>query len=195
MRGKNRYLRYQPFGIPMEIQTGNSHYKKLKAAVMEKRNTFIAPSATVLGQVTLHEGVSVWYNAVIRADQDTITIGAHTNVQDGCIFHVDKGFPVSIGERNVIGHAAIIHGATIGHGNLIGMRATVMNGAIVGNECIIGAHALVTEGMQIPDRSLVLGMPAKVVRKLTAKEVQAIQEGVGHYRDEMAFYLAAEPSA
>lgn len=173
----------------VRMTTANAYYASLKAQVHRHATAFIAHNATVIGQVKLEEAVSVWYQAVIRADHDTITIGAFTNVQDGCIFHVDEGFPISIGKRNVIGHGAIIHGATIGDGNLIGMRATIMNGATIGNGCIIGAHALVTEGATIPDNSLVLGMPAKVVKQIEATTVQRIQSGVVAYVEEAKKYL------
>lgn len=174
------------------MESTNQYYQQLKGQVTTDNNVFIAHNATVIGQVTLAAGVSVWYNAVIRADHDTISVGADTNIQDGCIFHVDEGYPITIGARNVIGHAAIIHGATIGDGNLIGMRATIMNGARIGNGCIIGAHALVTEGMEVPDHSLVLGMPAKVVKTLSADVVQQIQGGVASYTHEAQQYLQAK---
>lgn len=176
----------------MIMDATNTYYQSLLKQVQQHPSVFIAHNATVIGQVSLAEGVSVWYQAVIRADHDTISIGAFTNVQDGCIFHVDEGFPITIGKNNVIGHAAIIHGATIGDGNLIGMRATIMNGATIGRGCIIGAHALVTEGMTIPDYSLVLGMPAKVVKTLPSDTVQRIQEGVESYKHEAQQYLQAQ---
>ncbi len=153
------------------------------------QEVFIAPGAVVIGRVHLGDFSSVWYHAVIRADHDSIHIGAYTNIQDGCILHVDEGVPLTVGTRNVIGHGAILHGCTIGDGNLIGMRATIMNHAVIGNGCIIGAHALVTEGMQIPDHSLVLGAPARIVKTLTPEKVAAIQAGVESYADEAARYL------
>lgn len=171
------------------MDSNRAYYQQLIRQVQRHPTAFIAHNATVLGEVVLAEGVSIWYQAVIRADHDIISIGAYTNVQDGCIFHVDAGFPIHIGRNNVIGHAAIIHGATIGDGTLIGMRATLMNGAQIGNGCIIGAHALVTEGMVIPDYSLVMGMPAKVIKRLPEEVIQGIQAGVESYKQEAQKYL------
>lgn len=167
----------------------NQHFEDLKAQVKLGQQVFIAPNATVIGDVTLGDQVSVWYNAVVRADHASIKIGARTNVQDGAIMHVDENIPVKIGMNNVIGHAAIIHGATIGNGCLIGMRATIMNNATIGDGCIIGAHALVTERMEVPDHSLVLGMPGKIVKSLDIDTVKRIQDGVSNYITEAARYL------
>ncbi|HAS40430.1 MAG TPA: hypothetical protein DCS93_08125 [Microscillaceae bacterium] len=127
---------------------------------------FVAPNATVVGKVILGDEVSVWYQAVLRADEDEIVVGARTNIQDGCILHCDAGLPAIIGENVTVGHGAIIHGAVVGDYSLIGMRATVMNGAKIGKYCVIGAHALVTENMEVPDYSVVMGTPGKIVKKL-----------------------------
>jgi len=129
-------------------------------------NVFVAPNATVVGKVILGDEVSVWYQAVLRADEDEIIIGARTNIQDGCVLHCDVGMPTIIGENVTVGHGAIVHGAVVGDYSLIGMRATVMNGAKIGQYCIIGAHALVTENMEIPDYSVVMGTPGKIVKQL-----------------------------
>jgi carbonic anhydrase/acetyltransferase-like protein (isoleucine patch superfamily) len=145
-------------------------------------SAWIAPGARLIGRVTLAEGVSIWFNAVLRGDNEPITIGRDSNVQDGCVFHTDPGFPLAIGADVTVGHRAILHGCTIGDGCLIGMGATVMNGASIGASCLLAANALVTEGKEIPDRSLVVGQPARVVRTLDDETVQAIREASSRYR-------------
>ena len=145
------------------------------------KNVFIAPTATVVGDVTLGDECSVWYGAVVRGDSDKIVIGNRTNIQDNCVIHEDAGVPVSIGDEVVIGHSAIIHGATIASNTLIGMRATIMNHAKVGRFCVIGAHALVTEGMEIPDFSVVMGMPARIVKTVSPEMKERILKGAQHY--------------
>lgn len=168
-----------------------SHQQQLENQVMKMERVFIADNAKVLGKVVLHDDVSIWFGAVLRADFDSITIGKRTNVQEGVIMHVDFGGPVIIGEDNLIGHGAMIHGATIGNGNLIGMRATVLNGAKIGNGCIIGAHALVTENMIVPDGSMVLGTPGKIVKTLPVEDVrERVLFGVEEYLKEKEMYLA-----
>jgi carbonic anhydrase/acetyltransferase-like protein (isoleucine patch superfamily) len=168
-----------------------NYIEELKAKVKKENNVFIAPGAVVIGNVTLGENVSVWFNAVIRADRDTITIGRGTNIQDGCIIHEDPGAPVIIGEEVIIGHGAIIHGATIGNNTLIGMRATLLNHVKVGNFCVIGAHTLLPEGTKIPDYSVVMGSPGKVVKTLTERQINKLRanaqtyiELARKYRDE-----------
>lgn len=169
----------------------SSYQKKLEDQVIKHKNVFIADTARVLGNVELHDDVSVWFGAVLRADFDKISIGKRTNIQEGVIIHLDHGKPVTIGEDNVIGHGAMIHGATIGNFNLIGMRATVLNGAKIGNGCIIGAHALVTENMVVPDGSMVLGTPGKIVKTFSVDEVKmGVQFGVQEYLNEAKKYLA-----
>lgn len=155
-------------------------------------NVFIAPNATVIGDVTLEESSSVWFGAVLRGDGDRIHIGKGTNIQDLAVVHVDPGVPVSIGEGVTVGHAAIIHGATIGDYSLIGMRATVMNNAKVGKYCIIGAHALVTENMEIPDYSVVMGVPGKVVKQLPEKATERLHRSAAHYIERGRQYLEGE---
>ena len=135
-------------------------------------NVRIAKGAVVRGRVTLDENVSIWYNAVLRGDVDAIEVGADTNVQDGCIVHEDFGCPVHIGCRVTVGHGAILHGCTIGDDTLVGMGAIVLNGARIGAGCIVGAGALVTQGAVVPDGSVVLGSPARVVRQVTAEELE-----------------------
>jgi len=170
----------------------NRYLNDLTNRVKKGKNVFIAPGAYVLGNVVLGDHVSVWYNAVLRADFDSIEIGNRTNVQEGVFMHVDAGKPIKIGEDNIIGHGAIVHGCTIGSHNLIGMRATVMNNAIVGNGCIIGAHALVTENMIVPDYSMVLGSPGRIVKQVPEQVKEIIKEGVDEYIKEALKYLESE---
>lgn len=131
---------------------------------------FVAPGASVIGDVVLGAGASVWYGAVLRGDVESIAVGSESNIQDNCTLHADPGFPVSIGERVSVGHNAVVHGATIGDDSLIGMGATVLNGAVVGAGCLVAAQALIPQGMVVPPGSLVAGVPAKVRRELTEEE-------------------------
>lgn len=142
---------------------------------------WIAPTAVLAGSVVIGEGASVWYGTVLRADNEPITIGARSNVQDNCVFHVDAGKPLTLGEGVSVGHGAVIHGATIGDHVLVGMSATIMNLAEIGDECLIAAGALVTEGMVVPPRSLVAGVPAKVRRELTDAEVAKLHHNADIY--------------
>jgi carbonic anhydrase/acetyltransferase-like protein (isoleucine patch superfamily) len=134
-----------------------------------------------MGNVTFGENVSVWYGAVIRADVEAIIIGDNTNIQDTAVLHADPGDPTIIGNDVTVGHGAIVHGAIVGDGSLIGMRATVLNKAKIGKNCIIGACALVTERMIIPDNSLAVGIPAKVVKQISETQVQMLKVGALHY--------------
>ena len=131
---------------------------------------FVAPGAVVIGDVTLGDYSSVWYNAVLRADINRIVVGHHSNVQDGCVLHLADAFPCTIGNYTTIGHCATIHACTVEDETLVGMGATILDGAIIGTQSLIGARALVTEHTRIPPGSLVLGVPGRVVRQLTAEE-------------------------
>ena len=142
---------------------------------------FIAPTASVMGRVFISKDVSVWYGAVIRADVEEIHLGEGSNIQDNAVLHADEGDKTIIGPHVTVGHGAIVHGAEIGEGSLVGMQATVLNRAKVGKFCLIGAHALVTEGMEIPDYSLVLGTPAKVVKTLNEDQINRLKFGPPHY--------------
>lgn len=146
-------------------------------------DAWIAPTAVLAGSVVIGAGASIWYGAVLRADNEPITIGARSNVQDNCAFHVDKGKPVVLGEGVSVGHGAVVHGATVGDHVLIGMSATVMNGAVIGDECLIAAGALITEGMVVPPRSLVAGVPAKVRRELSEAEINKLHENAKIYEE------------
>ena len=154
-------------------------YKGVVPTIEE--NVFIAPGAMVIGDVTLREGASVWYNTVIRADTASIVIGRHTNIQDNCTLHVDSDAPLTIGDACTIGHGAIIHGATIGSQVLVGMKAVVLSHARIGPRTIVGACALVGEHKNIPGGVLMLGIPAKYARELTEVELENIVSGAEEY--------------
>lgn len=135
----------------------------------------------MIGQVELGEDAGVWFGAVLRGDNERISIGARTNIQEGAMVHTDPGHPVSIGADCTIGHHAIVHGATIGANSLVGMGATILNGARMGANCLVGANALVTERKEFPDGSLIVGSPAKALRQLDAAAIEAIRESAAHY--------------
>lgn len=146
-------------------------------------SAWVAENATVIGKVRLHEGANVWFNCVLRGDNEMIEIGPRSNIQDGCVLHTDMGYPLSLGEDVTVGHMAMLHGCTVGPQSLIGMGATVLNGAKIGRNCVIGAHALIPEGREIPDGSLVVGMPGKVIRKLSEEEIARLKWSSQHYVD------------
>lgn len=159
--------------------------------VVCKGDYWIAPNAVVSGSVVLENNASVWFNCVVRADNDVVTLGENSQLQDGCVVHVDPGFPVTL-ERNVsIGHMAMLHGCTIGEGSLVGIKAVVLNGARVGKNCLIGANALIAEGKEIPDGSLVVGSPGRVVRALSADEIKRINGAADHYVQKFRHYRTA----
>lgn len=161
----------------------------LQKPLTKGTNVFIAPNATVLGNVVLGNEVSIWFGAVLRGDNDLIQIGNRSNVQDNAVIHVDPGCPVIIGEECIVGHSAIIHGATIANNVLVGMHSTILNKATIGEFSIIGANALVTEGTQIPPYSLVMGTPAKVVKQITPEQVEKIKQNARNYVDLSKVYL------
>jgi carbonic anhydrase/acetyltransferase-like protein (isoleucine patch superfamily) len=142
---------------------------------------FIADSAVVIGNVLLRRNASVWFNAVIRGDNELITIGEDSNVQDGSVLHTDPGSPIVIGTCVTIGHKVMLHGCTIGDNSLIGINSVVLNGAKIGRNCLIGANALITEGKEIPDNSMVMGAPGKVVRELTPQQIEGLRRSALHY--------------
>ena len=142
---------------------------------------WVAGSAQVMGQVCLKRNSSVWYGAVVRGDNDLIEIGEDSNVQDGSVLHTDHGFPLTIGKGVTIGHQVMLHGCTIGDYSLIGIGATVLNGAKIGRNCIIGAHALITEGKEIPDNSMVVGSPGRVIKTLDASMQDLLRASADHY--------------
>ena len=142
---------------------------------------WVADSAQVMGRVHLADGASVWYGAVLRGDNEWITIGARSNVQDGSVLHTDMGSPLTLGEDVTIGHQVMLHGCTVGNGSLIGIQAIVLNGAKIGKNCLVGAGSIVTEGKEFPDNSLIVGSPAKVVRELSPEQAARMRLGAMHY--------------
>jgi carbonic anhydrase/acetyltransferase-like protein (isoleucine patch superfamily) len=149
---------------------------------------YIAPGARVIGNVVLGREVGIWFNAVLRGDNEAIVIGPGPNVQDGCVLHTDPGFPMVLGSDVTVGHSAILHGCTIGDGTLIGMGAVVLNGARIGKGCLIGANALVTEGKDIPDYSMAVGQPARVIRPVDQAMVAELRRAAEVYRDRQRQY-------
>lgn len=153
-------------------------------------DTWIAPCANLVGQVVIDKAASVWFGVTIRADHEVIRVGKGSNVQEDVVMHIDKGYPLTIGENCTIGHKAMLHGCTIGDNSLIGMGATVLNGAKIGKNCLIGAGALITEGKEIPDNSLVMGAPGKIIREVDAAGVQRLTASALHYQDNMRRFKA-----
>ena len=142
---------------------------------------WVAESATVVGRVALGEGASVWYGSVLRGDNDWITIGRHSNIQDGSVLHTDTGYPLTLADRVTVGHKVMLHGCAVGEGSLIGIGAVVLNGARIGRNCLVGAGALVTEGKEFPDGVLIIGSPAKVARELTPQQIESLAEAAAQY--------------
>jgi carbonic anhydrase/acetyltransferase-like protein (isoleucine patch superfamily) len=153
-------------------------------------DAWVAPDANVIGSVTLGAGASVWFGATLRGDNDPLTVGDRSNIQEASVLHTDIGYPLTIGTDCTIGHRAMLHGCTIGDGTLIGMGATVLNGARIGKGCLIGACALITEGKEIPDFSLVMGSPGKVVRTLDEAARQRILMSAAAYVANAARFRA-----
>ncbi|MFV0515494.1 MAG: gamma carbonic anhydrase family protein [Jhaorihella sp.] len=153
-------------------------------------DTWVAPDANLIGRVVLEEGASVWFGTTIRAEHETVHIGAGSNIQDNCVLHVDPGFGLRIGQGCTIGHKVMLHGCTIGDNTLIGMGATILNGARIGSNCLIGAGALITENKEIPDNSLVMGSPGKVVRQVDEASAERIAMGAEGYRQNMRRFRA-----
>jgi len=142
---------------------------------------WIAPNAQVMGRVVLLEDVSIWWGAVVRGDNEPITIGAKTNIQDNSVLHSDQGSPLTIGAGVTVGHRAVLHGCQVGDNSLIGIGASVLNNAKIGKNCLIGAHALIPEGKEIPDNSMVLGAPGKVVKELSAEWIETLRLSAESY--------------
>ena len=143
--------------------------------------SWVAPTAVLIGKVRLLADASIWYGAILRGDNELITVGRGSNVQENCVLHTDPGFPLTIGAEVTVGHLAMLHGCTIGDGALIGIGAVILNGARIGRDCLIGAKALIPEGKEIPDRSLVMGMPGKVVGEVRPEQVERIRRGSATY--------------
>jgi len=151
---------------------------------------WVAPNATVLGNVHIGDDVSIWFNTVIRGDNEPIEIGNGSNVQDGCVLHTDPGFPMIIGPDCTIGHMVMLHGCKIGRGSLIGIGSIILNGAVIGEECLIGANTLIPEGKEIPPRSVVMGSPGKIVREVTDADLARLLAGAAHYRENWKRFAA-----
>lgn len=149
---------------------------------------FIAANASVIGSVVIENNASVWFNVVIRGDNDLITIGENSNIQDGSVLHTDAGVPLVVGRNVTVGHMAMLHGCTVGDGSLIGINAVILNGVVIGRNCLIGANALIPEGKVIPDDSLVLGSPGRVVRNLTREEIAGLARSAAHYVEKISLY-------
>lgn len=144
-------------------------------------SAWIAPNAMVIGDVRLAANSSVWWNCVLRGDNDPITIGTNSNVQDGSILHTDEGIPLTIGNNVTVGHMVMLHGCTIGDGSLIGIQSVVLNRSVIGKDCLVGAGSIVTEGKSFPDRSMILGSPAKVVRELSEENASRLSMSAESY--------------
>ncbi len=153
-------------------------------------SAWVADSAQVMGRVALAEDSSVWFGTVIRGDTESIRIGKGSNIQDLSVLHADVGMPLVVGENVTVGHQVMLHGCTVGDGSLIGIGAVVLNGAKIGKHCLVGAGALVTEGKEFPDGSMIIGSPAKVVRKLTPEQIDGLRASAQHYVDNARRYRA-----
>ncbi|WP_153110860.1 gamma carbonic anhydrase family protein [Propionivibrio limicola] len=151
--------------------------------------SWIAPNATVIGQVSLAKNVSIWWNATLRGDTDQLIVGENSNIQDGSVLHTDPGLKLTIGKNVTVGHMVMLHGCTIGDGSLIGIGSIVLNRAVIGQHCLVGANTLIPEGKVYPDRSLIMGSPGKVVRQLTDEEVERLGGGAGRYVQNWQRYV------
>jgi carbonic anhydrase/acetyltransferase-like protein (isoleucine patch superfamily) len=151
-------------------------------------SAYVAPSASIIGKVVLADHSSVWFGATLRGDNETISIGADSNVQDGAVLHTDPGLPLMVGAHVSVGHQAMLHGCTIGEGSLIGIQAVVLNAAVIGRGCLVGAGAVITERKVFADGTLILGTPAKVVRELTAEERENLLKVAANYAARGAYY-------
>ena len=151
---------------------------------------WIAPTAVVVGNVFLKKNASIWFGAVLRGDNDPITVGENSNVQDNCVLHTDPGQPLTIGDNVTVGHMVMMHGCTVGDNSLVGIGAIVLGGARIGRNCLIGAGALITEGKEIPDFSVVMGAPGRVVRTLTPEQAAGLAAGAMHYVDNWKRFKA-----
>lgn len=160
-----------------------------RAPKFPETDYFVAGNATLIGSVTLHRNASVWFNCVLRGDNDELVVGEGSNIQDGSVIHTDPGLKVIIGRNVTVGHMAMLHGCEIGDDTLIGIKAVVLNRARIGRHCIVGANTLIPEGKEIPDGSLVLGSPGRIVRQLGPEEIKAIAVAAEHYIANFNRYL------
>lgn len=151
-------------------------------------SAYITDSANVIGKVKIEGYASVWFDATIRGDNELITVGENSNIQEGCVLHTDLGYPLTIGRNVTVGHQAMLHGCTIGDGSLVGIQAVILNGAKIGKNCLVGAGALVTEGKEFPDNSLIIGTPAKAVRTLSDEDVARMHGNTRNYVERGQFF-------
>jgi carbonic anhydrase/acetyltransferase-like protein (isoleucine patch superfamily) len=156
-----------------------------------KGDYWIADNAIVIGSVILENNASIWFNCVVRGDNDVITIGENSQLQDGCVVHIDEGHPLTLGKNVSVGHMAMLHGCTIGDGTLVGIKSVILNDAIIGKNCVVGANSLIPERKKIPDGSLVVGSPGRIVRKLTDQEIREFSSTAAHYVGAWQRYKAA----
>jgi carbonic anhydrase/acetyltransferase-like protein (isoleucine patch superfamily) len=163
-------------------------YSLAARKIITKGEYWIAPGAQVIGTVIFENNTSVWFNAVVRADDDIITLGENSQVQDGCVLHVDPGFPLTLGTGVSVGHLSMLHGCTIGDGTLIGIKSVILNGAKIGKNCVIGANSLIPENKVIPDGSLVMGTPGRVVRELRPEEIKVFNANADYYVERFKQY-------
>jgi carbonic anhydrase/acetyltransferase-like protein (isoleucine patch superfamily) len=151
-------------------------------------SAYIAESANVIGKVRIEAKANIWFDVTIRGDNELITIGENSNVQEGCVLHTDPGYALNVGKNVTVGHQAMLHGCTIGEGSLIGIQAIILNGAKIGTNCLVGAGALVTEGKEFPDNSLIVGVPARVARPLNEDEIARIRRNTENYVERARSY-------
>ena len=151
--------------------------------------SWIAPNAAVIGQVNIERNVSIWWNCTLRGDTDLLSVGENSNIQDNSVLHTDPGIPMVVGKNVTVGHRVILHGCTVGDNSLIGMGSTLLNGSVIGKNCLIGANTLIPEGKVIPDRSLVVGLPGRIVRELTDEEVANLQISADRYVAQWQRYV------
>ena len=156
--------------------------------VKNSGNNWVAPNATIIGDVTLEKNTSIWFNATLRGDVENIYIGEGSNIQDGSVLHTDPGYPLKVGKNVTVGHLVMLHGCSVGDNSLIGIGAVILNNAKIGNNCIIGANALITENKIIPDNSLVVGSPGIVIRKVTNEEINLIKKNGIRYQNNWKKY-------
>ena len=159
-----------------------------KVSNVDESASWVAPSADLIGEVTIGKNSSIWWQAVLRADNEPITIGTRTNIQDGCVLHTDPGFPISIGNDVSVGHLCMLHGCTIDDGTLIGIGSIILNGAKIGKNVLIGANSLITEGKHIPPYTLVMGSPGKVIRELSEEQISTLFSSAAGYVQRADLY-------
>jgi carbonic anhydrase/acetyltransferase-like protein (isoleucine patch superfamily) len=191
----SQHLSFQVESIPSSEIPGRQGEKQEMIYNLGERKVefhgedwFVADNATVIGSVILKNNASIWFNVVVRGDNDLITIGENTNIQDGSILHTDAGIQMTLGWNVTIGHMAMLHGCTVGDNTLVGIKSVILNNAVVGNNCLIGANTLIPEGKVIPDGSVVMGAPGRVVRSLSEAEIDRLRRSASHYVENFKRY-------